>query len=314
MSHRIISSRSGAAAAGVIAAAALGVGQASAATAHQLRGTVVHHNARAHSFVVAAANGTLYAIHAGRLPALGTRVSVDVTRLANGTFAARRTHVSGRLRHGQTVRTRGVVSFVDRASRTYTLSARGVSLLVHADRQAHSTGVTMPTVGSTVTSTGAVTPTGIDAQSTTDQGAASSTYQLEGVILSVDPTANTITVSADDDNLSGASITVSVPAPLSVSVYQPGQEVELQVQDLNGTVTLLGSSSDQGYQGANGQADQQDNQGDQGDQGDQNNQGDSGSTSSTDSSSSSSSSDGSSPSSSDGSSSSSSDGSSSSGS
>jgi hypothetical protein len=77
------------------------------AQAQTIRGTVVHHNSRAHSFVIANAKGRLTAVHAARSPQIGTTVLARVHRLRNGTYAllhlrrtGRRTHV---LAHGVVV-------------------------------------------------------------------------------------------------------------------------------------------------------------------------------------------------------------------
>lgn len=141
---------------GVIAATALiPVSAASAAT---IRGEVVHINKSAHSFTVADRHGHLSAIHANRTPAAGRIVTVSARQLRNGTFAATRVH-SGRRSHH--VHIRGLVTYVDRARRLFVVSARGVSLVVHARhtsassgrmvRSAMLPGDTLPALGTEVT-------------------------------------------------------------------------------------------------------------------------------------------------------------------
>ena len=246
------------AAAGTAALAGLLAGPAVAAGTHQVRGTVIHHNNRAHSFVVATPAGALYAVHAAKSPALGSLVSVSVSELRNGTYAAHQISAHGHQARGRAVRAHGVVTYVNRAAHTYTLSAHGVSLLVHTGRTAHDTTTTQPTVGSVVTTTGTIDNQGeMDAETTDVQGEDTNGYELEGTVLSVDSAANTITISADDSDVSGQSITISVPAPLTTADFHPGDEVELDVQYANGTYTLLGSSDDNNAQGADDQGEEQ---------------------------------------------------------
>ena len=264
--------------AGAVAAAAT-AGPAAAAQAATVHGTVVHHNARAQSFVVADRAGHLYAIHAAHSPAIGSSVAVSTRRLRNGTYAARWTHTLGR--HTGRVTLRGVVSYVNRRAGTFTLSARGVSMLVRT-HHAHSVRTAMiadamPSVGTVVTATGTVDDQGdLNDDSVQTDGQDQGGFDLEGTILSVDTTARTITVSSTDDDTTAPPVTVSVPSTLDISMFSAGQEVELTVtQQTDGTYVLSGSADDQGQQGADDQGDQQGDQGD--DSGDQG--GDSGSTS-----------------------------------
>jgi hypothetical protein len=265
------------------AAVVVTAGSAAAAQAATVHGTVVHHNARAHSFVVADRAGHLYAIHAAHSPAIGSTVAVSTRRLRNGTYAARWTHTLGR--HTGRVTLRGVVSYVNRRAGTFTLSARGVSMLVrtrHARRalaRIADAGYTIPSVGTVVTATGNVDDQGdLNDDTVTDDGQDQGGFDLEGAIMAVDTTARTITVSSTDDDTTVPSVVVSVPTTLDISMFSVGQEVELTVtKQADGTYVLSGSSDDQGEQGADDQGDQQ---GDQGD--DNNDQGDdSGSTSTT---------------------------------
>ncbi len=82
-------------------------------------------------------------------------------------------------------------------------------------------------------------------------------------MLAVDTSARTITVSSTDDDQTAASVVVSVPSTLDISLFSVNQEVELQViPQSDGTYMLAGSASDQGIQGADNQGDQQGDQGD----------------------------------------------------
>lgn len=255
-----------------VAAAALTLGAAAApAGAQLLRGTVVHHNRHAHSFVLAVRGGGLRAIHARKLPAIGRTVAVRARPLRNGTFAATKVRAGHRRTH---VRIRGTVSFADRRHHRFTISANGVSLLVHVRRHrgARAAASDVPAPGTTVeveadlesgddTVAQTVTPTGTDL-----------TVKVEGKVLAVDTTARTITITADDEDQSGAQLTISVPdTTIDLTTITPGSEVELLVAlHSDGTYTLLGLAGDGNAKQADDQGDQQGQTvGDQEDSGDQ---------------------------------------------
>jgi hypothetical protein len=267
--HTVFAARRSALAGAVAVVAAAGT--AGAAQAAVVHGTVVHRNGRAHSFVVADHAGHLFAIHAARTPRLASGVTVSVRRLRNGTFAARRIQVLARPA-GAGVHLRGVVSFVDRRHGTFTLSARGVSMLVRAGGGARAARMAdaLPAVGAIVTATGTVDDQGdLNEQTVQTDGTDTGSIDLEGAVLAVDATAGTITVSSTDDEQTSGLIVVSVPSTLDISLFTVGQEVELQVTaQPDGSYVLAGSSSDEGAQGADDQGDQQGDQGDgQGDGG-----------------------------------------------
>ncbi len=128
----------------------------------------------------------------------------------------------------------------------------------------------MPPVGTIVLVTGQPDDQGeLDASSVTEEGTDTSAVDLEGVVLSIDSTARTLSISADDNEESGQAITVTVPASFDLSLFTIGQEVGLQVTiQPDGSYLLQGSSSDDGVQGADDQGDEQGtNAGHQGDQG-----------------------------------------------
>jgi hypothetical protein len=94
-----------------------------------LSGTVVHLNPGAGSYVIAASDAQLSAVHARDLPQPGTDVEVKVRELADGTYA----ESGDRSRQGRSsdAKVSGIVTFRDPVARTYTISRRGLSLLVH---------------------------------------------------------------------------------------------------------------------------------------------------------------------------------------
>jgi hypothetical protein len=235
---------------------------AATASATTIRGTVVHKNKHAHSFVVARHSGKLVSIHARRCPALGRRVTVKARLLHNGTFAARSIH-RGRLSHH--VRLRGVVTFVDTAKGRFVVSAKGVSLVVNR-KPTRTTGArgngALPDVGTIVTVDGSLDDQGdINADTVENDGQNDDCADLEGSILSVDTVARTLTITADDNNdIVGAGIVVHIPDAWDMTAYSVGSELAV-VATLNadGSYTAIGTSE-------NGDKQEADNQdGEQGD-------------------------------------------------
>ena len=274
-------------------AAAAALIPAGAAEASSLHGVVVHRNHRAHSFVVANANGRMAAVHATRSPRVGSRVSLKATKLANGTYRGSRIRGHGRAHRA---RLRGIVTFVDRANRRFTLSSRGVSLLVRlGKRPRQASDPTLPAPGDDVTvttdldqsddSTVVTDPSTIQVGQT--PAPAGAPIQLEGTVLAIDQTTRTLMLSADDDNASGQAISVVLPDTFDITAFHVGDEVEL-LATLNAdgvSYTAVSSSGDDNAQQAEDQGDDQgdhaqgdnaqgdDNQGED-NQGDDNAQGD----------------------------------------
>ncbi|MDE3069425.1 MAG: hypothetical protein KGJ43_01725, partial [Acidobacteriota bacterium] len=220
------------------------------------RGTVVHRNAKAQSFVVAGPGGRLTAIHASHSPAVGRYVVASVRRLRNGTFALRHVRAGATRRR---VRARGVVTYVDRATGSFTLSAEGVSMLVSRGARRAAIASALPSVGTRVDVSGDVSGGGsLEATSIRDDGTAAGAVDIEGSLTEVNATTRTLLVSSEDDALTAGTVTVIVPESFEMSKFTVGQEVQLQVTlQTNGTYLLTGSSSDEGTSGAEDRADQQ---------------------------------------------------------
>lgn len=249
--------------AGVCLAAVLGL--SAQASARTIKGTVVHRNSKAGSFVVAGRHGQLSAIHTSRSPSAGAVVAVSARKLSNGTFAAKHVRRHGRRKHAHVT---GTVTWAGASG--FTVSARGASLLVH-----RSSDDSSPEVGDHVNVGVTLGGNGdLDEDDLQQVGGQQTTMELEGSVLSTDTAANTITVSADDCNKSGASVVVHVP---DASTFTVGDEVELQVSGPadDGSFTLVASDDDNNdqqegddgdQQGHDGGGDHQDGSG--GDQGD----------------------------------------------
>jgi hypothetical protein len=239
---------------GVVAAIGLSAyaGTAAAAT---VKGTVVHHNKRAHSFVVADARGRLSAIHATRSPALGSAVTIAAHKLRNGTFAADRMRV-GKKRHH--VRIHGRVTYANRAGHWFVVSARGASLVVHAARahptarRARAAADVTPTPGTVVTVDGSVDQEdAISADTVENDGQSNNSTDLEGVVLAIDTAGHTLTLSVDDNNDTSTSVIVHLPAGFALDAYKLGDEAQfVATPNPDGSYTAVGSSKDGGTQEA----------------------------------------------------------------
>jgi hypothetical protein len=116
-----------------------------------LTGTVVHVNPAAGSYTLAEPGGTLDVVHAGKAPQPGTTVTVPARSLANGTFAEAGT----RTRSGARVRAKlsGTVTYVDPtpAAPAYTVSKRGVSVLIHVHPDPSGAVPGLPALGAFAT-------------------------------------------------------------------------------------------------------------------------------------------------------------------
>jgi hypothetical protein len=245
-------------------AAALGLSaQASAAT---VKGTVVHVNKKAHTLVLAGRKGRLTIVSSRRLARPGSVVRVSGRRLKNGTLRAHRLRVKAHRRHA---RIRGVATW--QSAKAFTVSARRASLLV---RKSESEDVP---VGAPVESQVTIEDNGdLDDDDIQQVGAPPDQIKLEGVVLSTDPTAETITISGDDDQEEveaeashdgsddGAddqdndddddamrpAIVVHVP---DATQFMVGEKVELIVTGpaADGSFTLVSVDEDENEQGDN---------------------------------------------------------------
>lgn len=234
---------------------AIVLGAAAPAGAQVLRGTVVHHNRHAHSFAVALKGGALRSVHARRLPAVGRLVRVDARKLGNGTFAAHGVRAHGSRTHA---RLRGTVTFVDRRAHRLVVSSHGVSLLLRTRRQRGAAAAdSLPGSGTVVEVDADLSEDTPVAQSVTPVGT-DLTVTVEGVVVAVDATAGTLTISADDEDASGAQLTIAVPTGIDVSGLAPGDQVELLVTlHSDGTYALLGLAGDDNAEHADDPSEQQ---------------------------------------------------------
>jgi hypothetical protein len=228
-----------------IAAAALLVAFAGPAAAQSFKGTVVNHNANTHRFVVADKAGHMRAIHARKPVRTGRVVKIQARKLRNGTFALRKAKVVGRTRHA---RVHGTVTWVNRRSGAFAVSARGASILVrrHKAGRARAAADTTPSVGDVVTVDATLDDSGdLEEDDITQEGDDSAEMDVHGIVLAVDQGKRTLSLSADDDEDSKAALTINVPAEFDLSKFAVNQEVELVVTpNADGTYTLVASEGD----------------------------------------------------------------------
>jgi hypothetical protein len=98
-----------------------------------------------------------------------------------------------------------------------------------------------------VTIDGSLDAGSVEAADVTRHGEDLDGVDLEGRIEAIDLVRRTLTVTADDDDTSGASLTISVPASFDLSLFHVGQAEELIVSpNPDGTFTLEQSSDDSG--------------------------------------------------------------------
>lgn len=115
-----------------------------------LSGIVLHVNPAAASYTIAEPAGALEVVHAAKPPQPGAKVSVPVRLLANGTFA------EAGIRTKSDLLTRasfsGIVTYVDPTptAPAYTVSKRGVSVLVHVHPDPAGAAPALPVLGAFV--------------------------------------------------------------------------------------------------------------------------------------------------------------------
>lgn len=229
----------------------------------ELKGVVVHANPAAGSYALAIKGGELVPIHARKLPAPGTKLTVLARRLANGTFAE--AEIPERSGKSAQAAFEGVITFVgpDPAAPTYAVSGRGASILVHCEPDPTGAMPQLPTLGAYVTVTAGIekseptttepaTAVVLRQRQVKVETAEPSTYlDLAGVVTAVLPDTSQLLLSADDSRQSGQDLTLAVPAAIDTSGVEIGDSylATAEVAE-DGTLTLAGLASDEHTRGA----------------------------------------------------------------
>jgi hypothetical protein len=211
-------------------------------------GAVAYANPAAGSYALAIERGELVSIHAAKLPAPGTKLSVPVEPLANGTFAESGEREQEKRRAGAAT-FRGVVTFAgpDPEAPTYTVSGRGVSLLVHV---AADPAPELPQVGTYVTVTAAIDDGLLQQKLEVESGPPSTYLDLAGIAGKLQPDG-TLAFSADGARESDADLALTVPKNIDAAKLKTGDSYVATVEvGEDGSLTLKGIASDEHAKGA----------------------------------------------------------------
>jgi hypothetical protein len=233
-------------------------------------GTVIHLFHEAHGYTVATKEGELIALHAtDKEPKLGDKLKTTVKPLANGTFKQLKPKVTG---HSDTSSFHGTVTFADQQSGVYSVSAPGVSLLVHmppppppADPAAPPPPPppAVPAVGTLTTVDVAIKlpPPGntdptvkpqLEETKRVDGDPASGELDLEAIVQDQQPDPSTppdpshLIVSADDAAESPTTLSLTIPPKLDVTkLNKPGTVISALVKlEADGSLTLVSAAKD----------------------------------------------------------------------
>jgi hypothetical protein len=221
-------------------------------------GTVVHISHEGHGYAVATKEGQLIALHAAHAPDLGDVLKTTVRPLENGTFQERTPKSKG---HVDSAKFHGTVTYADADSRVYTVSARGVSLLVRmaptpaepAADPATAPPSEPPAVGTLTTvdvafraadsATGA--PAHLEEVTREDGDPAAGEIDLEAVVREPGADPTQLVVSADDAGESPATLLLRVPPEVDVSGLPPGTVIAATVKrEADGSLTLVTATDD----------------------------------------------------------------------
>lgn len=227
--------------------APLAASASKATTATTVRGTVVATNTARHTLVVAAGHtvDTVRFASASAVAriALGTRVTVRASRLADGTFRSLSLRARGRVRtamvHGTVVSATATELLISGGGSVIDVNRGRAAVAPRPGRHAHSSSPAQLGAGADVSVDVSIQPTGLDATTVTQTGQ-SNIIDLEGVLSNVSATALTVTVE------NGAITTVQIPASIVIpSSIVAGDTVELLTAYANGSFTLVTITTDQ---------------------------------------------------------------------
>ncbi len=230
--------------------APLAASASKATNATTVQGTVVATNTARHTLVIAAGNAmdTVRFASAGAVAkvALGTRLTVRASRLADGTFKALASHARGRVDramiHGTVVS--DVASNLVLSTGASTVAVDHASAVVtaaKAGRHSHASGSSLG-VGTDVRVGVIIRPTSLDATSVTETGL-SGFIGLEGTLLTLPSSASptTLTIAVEDGANTAVTIPSSITLPPTINV---GDQVELLTSWANNVFTLVTITDD----------------------------------------------------------------------
>jgi hypothetical protein len=252
----------------------------------ELAGTVAHVNAAASSYALVAPGELLYAVHAKRLPDPGTKLTVPVRELANGTYAEDgKPDADG---NAGSVRFAGVVTFVDTdpTAPAYSVSRLGASVLVHVRPTADGTLPKLPELGAFASVSAELEPPPTaepppeppppappvaGCQATPDdprlEAPRPEKYlwetkaevdsepfdyaDLAGILTAICPDSGQLAISADDIRASEADLVLAVPDEIDLGGFEVGDSVAATANIAeDGSLELAGLAGDERIDGA----------------------------------------------------------------
>ncbi len=236
-----------------LAPLAASASKASAATT--VHGTVVATNTARHTLLLAAGNAmdTVRFPSAGAVAkvALGTRMTVRASRLADGTFKALASRAQGRVDHtmihGTVVSDVATNLVLSTGASTIAVDhARAVVTAAKAGRKSHATGSTIG-VGTDVRVGVTVTRAGLDATSVTETGQ-SGFIGLEGTLVTLPSSSSnssstpaSLEIQVEDGALTQVVIPPSITIPSTINT---GDQVELLTSYATNVFTLVTITDD----------------------------------------------------------------------
>jgi hypothetical protein len=223
-------------------------------------GTVAHLSHSGHGYAVATKDGQLIALHSSKQPSLGDRLKATVKALADGTFEERKPAVHG---HSDKASFHGTVTFADPDGRAYTVSARGVSLLVHLpppDPAAPPAPPALPAVGTLTRVDVAFRPAAgpgsaptVEEVTRKDGDPASGDIDLEAIVRDVSADKTQLTVSADDAGESAGTVALHLPPNFDTSKLVPDAVIAATIhKEADGSFTLVSATDDSTGRSADG--------------------------------------------------------------
>ncbi len=247
-----------------------------------ISGVVVHVNPAAGSYTVAASgNGAMAAVHSSQLPEPGAIVKTTVRPLFNGTYAERDRSGSGQAGNAKIT---GIVTARDPQTGSYTVSKRGISVLVgvHPDADPAAAPVP-PALGSYVEAGVKIEKTEArqrPARRGSSDAAQSCTpdadpapppaiepvarlwqssllvkdhfdySDFEGIVIAC-PETGKLVLSADDIREAGTDLTFSAAEGIDLTKLTMGESVDAAASiGEDGQLELSGLASDEGIAGA----------------------------------------------------------------
>lgn len=211
---------------------------ANAATATKLSGVVVSKQATRDTLVVASSHGIVTTVRATprqfRANALGSRVSVTGTRLADGSLHATRvTHL------GKTKKTHVHATVLKRSGKKLLVAGGGSAFAIRLGRSGlkHAAARSLPSPGDQIDTDVELSHGGLVGSSIHMDGS-SDLVHFSGKVTAMDATSITL---ADD----GVSTVVTIPDGVSIpAAVVVGTEVEIVASVSGSTLTLVGIKLD----------------------------------------------------------------------